>query len=149
MNPDFRKVALIAATLGLLVSLYFALRPGGADETAPPAATTTPPADTAAATTAAATTTPAVPGPITIRIVVTAGRPVGGIRRASVEKGRAVVIRVTSDLADELHLHGYDLSAPVGPGEPARLSFTADVTGRFELELEQRGIPLGEVEVGP
>ena len=32
MNPDFRKVALIAAALGLLVSLYFALRPGGDDE---------------------------------------------------------------------------------------------------------------------
>lgn len=26
MNPDFRKVALIAAVLGLLVSVFFALR---------------------------------------------------------------------------------------------------------------------------
>ena len=34
MNPDFRKVALIAAALGLLVSLYFALASGDDNEAA-------------------------------------------------------------------------------------------------------------------
>jgi len=34
MNPDFRKVALIAAALGLLVSLFFALRPDDDDGSA-------------------------------------------------------------------------------------------------------------------
>lgn len=156
MNPDFRKVALAAATLGLLVSLYFALRPGGSDgtdtqsaaTTAPTPATTAPPPTTTAP---APTTTapPAAPKPAQVRIAVIAGRPVGGIRRASVDKGRRVAITVTSDLADEIHLHGYDVSAPVAPGEPARLTLTADVPGRFELEFEQRGIPIAELEVRP
>ena len=162
MNPDFRKVALAAATLGLLVSLYFALRPSGSDDidtsattTTAPAATTAPPATTTAppaTTTAPAPTTtapPAAPRPAQVRIAVVGGRPVGGIRRASVKKGRRVAITVTSDLADEIHLHGYDVSAPVAPGKPARLTLTADVPGRFELEFEQRGIPIAELEVRP
>ena len=49
MSPDFRKVALIAASLGLLVSLFFALRP---DDDVEAAGTTT-----AATTTDRATTT--------------------------------------------------------------------------------------------
>ena len=150
MNPNFRKVALAAATLGLVLSLYIALRPDGSEPREPlPAATgarTAPSVRPAPTVTTAAT---AAPQPVTIRIAVEAGRPVGGIRRASVREGRRVVIEVTSDLADEIHFHGYDLSAPVGPGKPARVSFTADVTGRFELEFEQRGIALGEVEVRP
>lgn len=147
MDPNFRKVALAAATLGLLVSLYFALRPGASDEGAPSPVTTA--ATSAGPAPTTATTVPAAPGPVTIRIVAEGGLPVGGIRRASVKEGRRVVIRVESDLTDEIHLHGYDLSAPVGRGTPAQVEFTADVTGRFELELEQRGIPLAELEVRP
>ena len=51
--------------------------------------------------------------------------------------------------ADEAHLHGYDVSGPVAPGKTSRLAFSADVPGRFELELEQRGVVLAEIEVRP
>ena len=146
MNPDFRKVALIAAGLGLIVSLFVALRSndedGGADTTAveattAPATTEAPPATTAAA------------APVELRYTVVGGRPEGGIARDTVDRDSEVVVTVTSDVADEIHLHGYDVSADVAPGAPATLRFTADAPGRFEIELENTGVQIAELEVRP
>ena len=155
MNPDFRKVALIAAALGLLVSLYFALRPGDDNEAASTttAVTTTAPTTTEAppATTEAppATTTEAAPAPVQVDVVVVGGEPQGGIVRESVDLDSAVVLTVTSDVADEVHVHGYDLMADVAPGAPATIRFTADAPGRFEIELENTGVQIAELEVRP
>ena len=156
MNPDFRKVALIAASLGLLISLFFALRPGDDNEQA--ARTTTAQTTTEAppATTTEQVTTEAPPptttqGPETVRInyVIVGGEPKGGIARDSVARGRIVVITVTSDVADHVHVHGYDLMADVAPGKPATIRFTADAPGRFEIELEDTGVQIAELEVRP
>ena len=155
MNPDFRKVALIAAGLGLLVSLYFALRPGDDKEAASTttAVTTTAPTTTEAppATTEAppATTTEAATAPVQVDVVVVGGEPQGGIVRESVDLDSAVVLTVTSDVADEVHVHGYDLMADVAPGAPATIRFTADAPGRFEIELEGTGVQIAELEVRP
>jgi len=147
MNPDFRKVALIAAALGLLVSLFFALRPDDDDGSA--AGTTIAETTTAETTTEAPPTTTAAPEAVQIHYVVVGGEPQGGIQRDSVAKGRDVVITVTSDVADEVHVHGYDLMADVAPGSPATISFTADAPGRFEIELENTGVQIAELEVRP
>jgi hypothetical protein len=162
LSPQFRKIALIAASLGLLVSLFVALRPDDDEDaatTAPaataPATTTEPPPTTTATTTTAPTTTaptttaPKPPTTATIRIVVKGGRPVGGIRRATVKRGRKVALIVVSDVADHIHLHGYDLLVDVAPGQPSRIRFDATVAGRFELELEDRGVLLAELQVRP
>ncbi len=160
MSPDFRKVALIAAGLGLLVSLFFALRPGDDDETA---GTTTAVATTAAATTEPAateteppattteppaTTAPKPPAVVTIRITVP-GDTAPKVRRFSVKQGRKVKLVVTSALADHVHLHGYDLMVDVAPGAPGTIDFTASAPGRFEIELEDRGLPIADLEVRP
>jgi len=148
VNENFRKVALIAAALGLLLSLFLALRPGDEEDVAP---TTT----VATITTPAATETePAAtgskgPGTVHIEYRIAGGKPVGGIARDSVSRGRIVVIRVTSDVADHVHLHGYDLMADVGPGKPATIRFTATAPGRFELELEAAVLEFAELEVRP
>jgi len=55
----------------------------------------------------------------------------------STEEGDLVTLRITADHPLEFHLHGYDLEEEVEPGEPAALSFEADITGRFEIEEEQ------------
>jgi hypothetical protein len=141
MDPRFRKVALISATLGLLVSLFFALRPDdeGAD------ATTTVDQVT---TTAPATTAPAEPGVLRINISVP-GDKAPTVKKVTIEQGRQVELVVESELADEVHLHGYDLSADVAPGEPATIRFKATAPGLFEAELESRGLPIAELEVRP
>jgi hypothetical protein len=64
-------------------------------------------------------------------------------------EGDAVVVEITSDTRDELHLHGYDLRAQIMPGEPTRLSFRATRTGRFGLELHVAHSELGALEVYP
>jgi hypothetical protein len=60
-----------------------------------------------------------------------------------------VAIVVGSDVADEVHLHGYDKMIDVAPGKPARLAFVASIPGRFEVELEDRGLQVADIEVRP
>ena len=62
--------------------------------------------------------------------------------------GADVRIEITSDVADEAHLHGYDLALDMEPGEPGVLEFTADIEGRFELETHDLGLQLLQLEVG-
>jgi hypothetical protein len=155
VNPDFRKVALIAAGLGLIVSLFVALRSNddndGSPATTATAATTgqtateAPPAETTEAPPPATTAA----GPVELSYTVVGGRPKGGIARDTVDLDSDVVVTVTSDVADEVHLHGYDLSADVAPGAPATIRFEANAPGRFEIELENTGVQIAELEVRP
>ena len=94
-------------------------------------------------------TTPPPAGPTEIRIVVVNGAPKGGIVREKVEKGDRVVVIVRSDVTDHVHLHGYDIMRDVAPDEPARLPFKATIPGRFEVELEVRGVPIADITVTP
>ncbi len=65
------------------------------------------------------------------------------------KQGREVLIVTTADVSDEIHLHGYDLSADVAPGSPARIRFEATIPGRFEVELENRGVQIADLSVTP
>lgn len=53
------------------------------------------------------------------------------------------------DVSDEVHIHGYDLSGEVAPGKPIRTRFDANLTGRFEIELAQRGQQIAQLTVLP
>ena len=107
--------------------------------------TTTTTGTTTTDTTTTETTPPS--GPTEIRIVVSNGAPKGGIVREKVEKGDRVVLIVKSDVTDHVHLHGYDIMRDVAPGKPARLPFRATIPGRFEVELEERGVPIADITV--
>lgn len=104
---------------------------------------------TTTTTTASETTTTAAPKPVEVAIVVENGAPKGGIVRKTVSKGDHVVLVVTSDVADEIHLHGYDMKKDVPAGGTIRLPFTATLPGRFEVELEQRGVQIADLTVNP
>jgi len=123
--------------IGLLAALFLWLRPGE-----PPAA--------------AATAAPAEPGvqagaalPTTVQLVLKGGRVASGPTVVSVGQGDEVRLVVVSDHADDLHLHGYDLSVQLLPGVPAELRFTADRSGRFDYELHQAHAEIGVLEVQP
>ncbi len=98
-------------------------------------------------TTTTGTTTTEAEKPTVVSIVVVNAAPQGGIVRQTVNKGDRVVLVVKSDVADEIHLHGYDLSRDVTAGGTARLPFTANVPGRFEVELESRGVQIADLTV--
>ena len=95
-----------------------------------------------------ATTTAETPSAVRIRIQAR-GDGSGSIRRVTIERGQRVTLIVSADVADEVHVHGYDLMADVAPGSPARISFEASVPGRFEVELESRAIQIAELRVNP
>ncbi len=142
------RLVLLAAVLVAVLAL--AGCGGSADatdgtDTTPPLTETTQPATTATTETTLAPT-PA-PKRQTIRIRVVGGRPQGGIARPKVKKGENVLLVVRSDTADEVHLHGYDISREVAVGGTARIAFVARIPGRFEVELEQSGVMLAELTV--
>ena len=49
-------------------------------------------------------------------------------------EGERIRFRVRSPDADEIHVHGYDITKNAGPGTPARFVFRADLEGVFEVE---------------
>jgi hypothetical protein len=87
---------------------------------------------------------PAVP-----TIVVKDGRPVGGVRELDYERGDEVRFRVVSDVSDEMHVHGYDISKDVEAGRSVSFDFPADIEGVFEAELENRKEQIIELRVNP
>ncbi len=82
-----------------------------------------------------------------IDITVDEGGVVGGIVDASVGIGETVQINIVSGVAEEFHLHVYDITAALVPGENAELIFTADIPGVFEAELEGASVQILNLEV--
>lgn len=60
-----------------------------------------------------------------------------------------VRITIHSDQADEVHVHGYDIHADVGPDSPAVIEFVAAIPGIFEIEFEGDGTLIAELRVDP
>lgn len=135
-----------------LVALFLVFRPGndddeGAGTTATTTAVTAPP--TLEPTPTVTATTAAGPESVQLEVTIRGGEPVGGIVRVTATKGDTVVVTVRSDVTDHVHVHGYDLMADVAPGKPARIQFKASLTGRFEIELEDRGKQIAQLTVLP
>ncbi len=63
----------------------------------------------------------------------------------TVARGRRVILIVTSDVSDHVHLHGYDVMRDVGPGMPATIAFRATRPGTVEAELEDRGVQIARI----
>jgi hypothetical protein len=125
---------------------------GGSKSSAPTTstvapATTTVPSTTTTTTATTTTKTQTTAGPVTIRVLIKGGKPVGGIQRATVKKGQKVAVVVHSDVADEVHVHGYDLHKDVDAGGTVRIEFPATITGVFEAELEDRKLQIIEFTV--
>ena len=68
-------------------------------------------------------------------------------RRFSVETGQTVGVVFESDETEQVHLHGYDILADVGPDTSVDFAFLADSPGTFEVELEGSGRFLFEIQV--
>jgi hypothetical protein len=124
-------------------------------ETATPTATATATATVTSTATATPTPTPtqtpeptpteAPPG--LIEVEYAEGSVVGGVTRSKLSSGEQVELTVIADVADEVHVHGYDVFGAVAPGSPAVLRFEANIPGVWEVELEDRGALLIELEV--
>jgi hypothetical protein len=117
----------------------------GSDDGGEAASTTT--STTVATTTGNATATTAGFAGKLIQVRVAGGKVETAERRVSVTRGDRVRVQVESDQADEVHVHGFDLSKQVGPGKPATVEFTANLPGVWEVELENAKRKLFDLEV--
>lgn len=82
-------------------------------------------------------------------IVVRGGKPVGGVAELEVDKGERIHFVVRSDVADHVHLHGYDVFMDIAAGGKVEFDVPATIDGVFEVELEDRVVPLAEITVNP
>jgi hypothetical protein len=82
-------------------------------------------------------------------IVVENGKPVGGVRDLTYNKGERVRFKVDSDVSDEVHVHGYDIMKDVKAGGSVSFDFPASIEGVFEAELEGRKEQIIELTVNP
>lgn len=89
---------------------------------------------------------PPVDADAVIEVTVSGGAVEGGGRH-QVALGDSVALVITSDVADEVHLHGYDLSTELVAGEPTVLTFDADIPGVFAAELHDSELQLVELEI--
>ena len=162
---DYRLWLIVGGVAAVIV-LFLLLRPSDDDEAATTTAATTATTAPAEATTVTETltetspgvtvteeqptdTTPAEPGVQRFSARIEGGSVVGGIQRWQVAQGDDVRIVVRSDVDDEIHLHGYDIEKPVGPGKPATFAFGATIPGRFELESHESGGQIAQLDVQP
>ena len=133
-----------AAVIAIVAVILLA---GGGDETeeaANSASTATPTATATADGTAEATATP-TPTPKPKPPLLQAGNE----KALTFEEGETVRFRVRHDEAEEVHVHGYDISKDLEPGKTATVSFKATITGIFEIELEHSGTLLAQLKVVP
>ena len=148
VSPRTRRIAARAVT-ALTVTALLALAGCGEPQSTPQVMPTTPQVVTSPTEAASPTPTVSTPPPVDREIVVTvAGRkvtPPPG--RVQVAKGSTVRITVTSDVKDELHVHGYDLKVALPAGTPASVDFRADKDGLFEVETHETKLVLFQLLV--
>lgn len=82
-------------------------------------------------------------------VVVRGANPVGGIKKLTFNKGDRARFVVDSDVADEIHVHGYDLMKDVGAGHRITFDFAATKDGIFEVELEGHKRQIASLQVQP
>lgn len=80
-------------------------------------------------------------------VTVAAGKPVGGVQNLVANKGDTIDLTVSSDVADEIHVHGYDLHKTVLGGGVVHFSFAARIDGNFVIELESRNEQIASLTV--
>jgi len=142
-RPSRSRAALVGLALAAAVSGCAGTDAGAAPESSSPATSSS-----SSAPTTATSTEPVSPAGQRIEVTVTGGQVSGDTGRVPVAAGEHVVLVVTSDVADELHVHGYDLEAELPPGTPATVEFDATIPGVFEVELHDAGTLLLSLQVG-
>jgi plastocyanin len=129
-----------------VLALALAAACGGEAEETPTSAA---PSASSSSSTAAAASPSASPtsDAVEIKVAVSGGKVAPRPSIHKIKKGQTVRIVVTSDKADEIHVHGYEKEKAVAAGEPGTIEFTADQTGRFEVETHETGLQLFQLEV--
>jgi hypothetical protein len=129
----------------LLVLVPLAAACGGSS--APAASSPLPSPSLASSAAPVASSVPSDNAQQTISLTVSGGKVTGQTGRVKVALGTRVRLTVTSDVADEIHVHVYDLKQEVSASASASIEFVADKPGVIEVELERAKLSLTRLEI--
>ncbi|MGN6246132.1 MAG: cupredoxin domain-containing protein [Motilibacteraceae bacterium] len=82
-----------------------------------------------------------------ISVSIAGGKVSPAPDRIQVKTGTTVTLTVTSDVADQVHVHGIDKEFDVGPGVPGSITFTVTDPGVYEVETHESGKTLFQLVV--
>lgn len=128
----------------LLVALFFVFKPKTTTQTSLSNNQTNGKQPTTIQTTAAVS-----PKLKVFDLVIKERRIVSGQETVIINQGDEILLKITADENEELHVHAYDNSVELEKDKTAELKFSADKSGRFPFELEKSGTELGVIEVQP
>ena len=137
----FLAIAIVIAVVAIVV-----LADSSEDDNAP--------SGTAATATATPTGTAEPPGEDSTPTPTPTPKPpplltADKVTKLEATEGETVKFRVRSDEPEEVHVHGYNISKDVEPGQTATMSFKADINGIFEIEFEHAKTQIAELKVEP
>jgi FtsP/CotA-like multicopper oxidase with cupredoxin domain len=134
-----QRLSFLGIAAAIAVIAVVVLAAGGSDETSDQADVTPAPTGTPTATSTAK------PKPKPKPPLLQAG----SVKKLEYTEGDTVTFRVRHDAPEELHIHGYDIKRDLEPDKAEMVSFKADITGIFEIELEHSAQQLAELRVDP
>lgn len=140
---NLRALIFVLVGAALLGGLFWVMKPQQAVEQTTATATTP-----ASSVVSAAPTAPRVTAH-RFEFAIQGGKKTSGPEVMSVQQGDEVTLLLVADSADEAHLHGYDLEAELKPRQAAVLTFKAERSGRFTLELHHGHTEISALEVQP
>jgi hypothetical protein len=137
---------MIRRVPGLLAGLVLVLALGGCASGDDDSGTASSPSATAGRSASSSPATEAQQA-VEISVAVTDGKVEPKPHRVEVAKDSQVRLIVTSDVDDELHVHGYEVEAELEAGRPTTVELVADQTGIFEVETHETELELLQLEV--
>ena len=147
MKPG-QRIALLAVAAAILVGGLLVAQGAGDDDQG---ATSSPPTPAAAPDTAATApaTAPERPAPRVETIRIRDRAPVGDPPTLKFDSGDTVRLRFRSNVAEEVHIHGYDKYVDVPAAGTATARFKATAEGIFEVESHGSGELLAKLQIQP
>lgn len=112
-----------------------------------PAPTSAPAATTTGSQPSTSPTTEAPRADVTIVVTYQGGQVTTDSKRVRVKRGQTVALTVTTDVAEELHIHGEDITKELPANTSVTVTFEAKQTGAFEVELERSHVELLQLQV--
>jgi hypothetical protein len=89
---------------------------------------------------------PALPV-VVVSVSVQNGKVTPKPHRVPVKEGSRVRLQVTSDVDDEVHVHGFDIEEPLDAGHTTTVDLLADQPGVFEVETHETELELLQLAV--
>ena len=87
------------------------------------------------------------PAQRTVTVTVTGSRVTPAPRTVDLGVGETMTLTVTSDHADQLHVHGFDIEKELPAGTPVSVELTGESPGVYEVETHHPELRLLKIAV--